>query len=81
MISKCANPACTTPFHYLHEGRLFQMETGHQAAENPEHKKAPRRIEYFWLCNACAVDFTLRYQRGVGIVAVPIGQAQRATAS
>jgi hypothetical protein len=24
MLSKCANPVCTTPFHYLRDGKLFQ---------------------------------------------------------
>jgi len=28
MIGKCANPACSTPFRYLHEGRLFRFERG-----------------------------------------------------
>jgi hypothetical protein len=81
MLSKCANPVCTTPFHYLHDGRLFQMETGANAAEQPEHKKGARRIEYFWLCNRCAAEMTLRYERGVGVITVPIQQVQRAAAS
>jgi hypothetical protein len=25
MISKCANPACTAHFLYLHEGKLFRV--------------------------------------------------------
>ena len=80
MLSKCANPACTTPFHYLHDGRLFQWETG-SGPDQPSAKKVPRRIEYFWLCNGCAAEYTLRYDRGVGVVTVPIAQAQRAAAS
>ena len=27
MVSKCANPACSTPFHYLREGKIFRIET------------------------------------------------------
>ena len=81
MLSKCANPACTTPFHYLHDGRLFQLETGGGASEQPAAKKPPRRVEYFWLCNRCAGELTLRYERGVGVTTVPIQQAQRAAAS
>lgn len=77
MLSKCANPACTTAFQYLRDGRLFQMETGaHQRAD----KKTPRRIEYFWLCNRCAAELTLRYEPGTGVVTVPIPLAQRAAA-
>jgi len=26
MISKCANPACSARFLYLHEGKLFRFE-------------------------------------------------------
>jgi hypothetical protein len=26
MVSKCANPACSTPFHYLREGKIFRVE-------------------------------------------------------
>jgi hypothetical protein len=80
MLSKCANPACTTPFHYLHDGRLFQLETG-AGSSRPHAKKEPRRIEYFWLCNPCAAELTLRYENGIGVVTVPIEQAQRAAAS
>ena|SRR5579871_4823171 len=28
MLSKCANPACTKPFHYLRDGRLYEVEIG-----------------------------------------------------
>lgn len=81
MLSKCANPACTTPFHYLRDGRLFQLETGVNTPDHPEQRKGARRIEYFWLCNSCAVKLTLRYERGVGVITVPIQQVQRAAAS
>jgi hypothetical protein len=26
MLAKCANPACSATFHYLHEGKLFPVE-------------------------------------------------------
>ena len=26
MVSKCANPTCSTPFHYLREGKIFRIE-------------------------------------------------------
>ncbi len=26
MLSRCANPSCSTPFRYLRDGRLFQAE-------------------------------------------------------
>lgn len=27
MLSKCANPACDAKLHYLHEGRIFRIDT------------------------------------------------------
>lgn len=36
MIAKCANPDCSNPFRYLHEGRLFvrsptsKADSGHR---------------------------------------------------
>ena len=81
MLSKCANPACDTSFHYLHDGRLFQMETGGASAEALQLKKTPRKVEYFWLCNRCAAEMTLKYEQGTGVVAVPYAQVQRAAAS
>lgn len=80
MLSKCANPACTTVFQYLRDGRLFQMETGAGSSQRVD-KKTPRRIEYFWLCNRCAAELTLRYEPGAGVVTIPITLAQRAVAS
>ena len=27
MLSKCANPACQAKFHYLHEGKIYRIDT------------------------------------------------------
>jgi len=27
MLSKCANPGCSASFLYLHQGKLFRLET------------------------------------------------------
>jgi hypothetical protein len=87
MLSKCANPACTTPFHYLRDGKLFQIDTlvggspsdGLGLVTEPKH---PRRIEFFWLCAECATTMTLAFQRGKGVVMVPLaGGARHAAAS
>ena len=68
MITKCANPACSVPFHYMREGRLFRMEF------DPDPHgigpalvgslKPPRRIEHFWLCGACSGTLTLVMKDG-----------------
>lgn len=84
MTSKCANPACLHPFHYLGEGKLFRMET---PAEGPERGEAPpfsvmrpRRVEHFWLCGDCARTLTLIQEEGQ-VLAVPISRASRMAAA
>lgn len=81
MLSKCANPTCTNPFHYLRDGKLFQMETGIGGPQLVGGKKPQHKVEYFWLCNHCAPQMTLTYTPGKGVTAVPIQQVRRAAAS
>jgi hypothetical protein len=86
MMSKCANPSCATPFHYLRDGRLFRMEI--PSAELPitvrsgefGEKKPARRVEHFWLCGPCSAAFTLNVQQGQ-VVTVPVHAMWRAAAS
>jgi hypothetical protein len=80
MLSKCANPSCTTPFHYLRDGKLFQIDTSVGAPQNenssaPSESKPPHRIEFFWLCPECSSTLTLAFQRGKGVVTVPLSPA------
>ena len=78
MLSKCANPGCSNLFRYLHEGRLFRMETEIQREGSssltcrPDGKKSIRRMEFFWLCDNCASTMTLVYEKGVGVRARPL---------
>lgn len=81
MLAKCANPSCTTPFHYLRDGKLFQMETGLGGPQAVGDKKPIHRIEYFWLCSQCSTEVTLAYERGKGVVAIPLSHARGAVAS
>ena len=63
MLSKCANPACLARFHYLHEGRIFKIETATVASDI---KSSPtRKIEYFWLCERCMRIVTVVLENGV----------------
>lgn len=59
MVSKCANPKCTARLKYLHEGRLFVVQTRASVrywGEASDSFSAPpgKQIEYYWLCDACA---------------------------
>jgi len=86
MLSKCANPECSTPFHYLREGKLFQIDVNGTditpAGPRLVDKRLPRRIEYFWLCGPCSASLTLVLQTGRGVVTLPLQRpASRATAA
>ena len=72
MLQKCANPTCTAPFRSLREGKLFLAEN--HAAEPGDRKL---RREHFWLCAACALQFTLRFDDQRGMVTVPLAEAAR----
>jgi len=73
MVSKCANPECTTPFLYFHRGKLFRVETeGRQERRRNMGSesgagKPLRRIEFYWLCQDCAEKMTLVFDRTIGI--------------
>jgi hypothetical protein len=62
MIAKCANPVCSTAFHYLREGKIFRMEfdpSGSPLKPKLAGSKPVRKIEHFWLCGACSTTLTL----------------------
>ena len=41
-------------------------------------KKSPRKVEHFWLCGTCAKLMTLAYQRGKGVITLPLSSGVRA---
>ena len=64
MLSKCANPACSKRFRYLHEGKLFliEPEAGTTRAESRAVRQdtgKSRAIHYVWLCSSCRRDMTV----------------------
>jgi hypothetical protein len=54
MLTKCANPSCSTPFRYLEAGKLFRLEA------DPVISGEKKRPEYFWLCRACSATMSMR---------------------
>ena len=72
MLSKCANPGCPAPFLYLHEGKLFRLDTASGDPAPQTTQATGRNLEFFWLCGECAVKLTLRFQKGVGVAIVPL---------
>ena len=75
MLQKCANPTCAVPFLSLRECKLFLAETlpSEQGAFDGNRRKVHRR-EHFWLCDACAAHFTLRFDSTQGMMTVPLNE-------
>ncbi len=79
MISQCANPACSVPFHYLRGGRLYRFDINSPAFPCSDVPNAicttrpSRAAVFFWLCENCAATYTLKfnYQDGVSLVPLP----------
>ena len=73
MVSKCANPDCSTPFLYFHRGKLFRLETDgrpdrrREMGDDTSMKKCMRRIEFYWLCEDCAEKMTLAFDKSTGV--------------
>lgn len=75
MLSKCANPECGATFHYLGQGKLYEIrgdaKTGPQAV-----KKAAGRSERFWLCDKCSNMMTLAVDAAKKVVLMPLPTEQ-----
>ncbi len=79
MLSKCANPDCGASFHYLGQGRLFEIRNQPEQV-GPQlvaPKKAAGRSERFWLCSQCASVMTLAVDASQKIILLPLAQKAR----
>jgi hypothetical protein len=56
MLSKCVNPACSTSFRYLHEGKVFRLE---RYGLQTDAGSRAHNFEYFWLCPVCSSFLTV----------------------
>ncbi len=79
MLSHCANPQCHKPFLRLREGKLFLVETDRvakpgQPAVPPfvRAKQPQRHVEHYWLCDGCAAEWTLMYDKDNGVALTPL---------
>lgn len=78
MVSKCANPACSEQFRYLHLGKLFQLSPIPEI-EKSEYGFNPVLYERFWLCDRCAREMTIVWL-GTGARVVPLANKQSTAA-
>ncbi len=73
MLSQCANSKCGKPFLKLREGKLFLVETervtkpGESAPPFVRARQQQRCVEHYWLCDDCAAQWTLVYDREHGV--------------
>ena len=79
MLSQCANSRCSRPFLRLREGKLFLVETDRLAKPGESvappfvrARQAQRQVEHFWLCDQCAEQYTLIYDRDRGVALTPL---------
>lgn len=77
MLHKCANAACTNLFRSLSVGKLFLLETDYgeelpAIAPRSRRHRSLRRLERYWLCDGCSSLLTLTFERGRGMVTVPL---------
>ena len=78
MLNECADTAWPTAFRSLSHGKLFLPEIDH--AERPvassslpgRKERLGRRVERYWLCDCCSSLFSLTFERGRGMVTVPL---------
>ena len=79
MLSHCANSQCSKPFLRLREGKLFLVETDRvtkpgESAVPPfvRARQLQRCVEHYWLCDDCATEWTLVYDRDHGVALAPL---------
>jgi hypothetical protein len=73
MLSKCANPACSRPFRYLRDGKLFEIETNVESDSSAVGERKPtRRVEFFWLCGQCSTELMVVNDQQEGVITIPI---------
>jgi hypothetical protein len=65
MLTECSNPSCGAPFRYLKDGRLFRLESDPTLWSSKSN-----RVEYFWLCDRCSSEMTLRLREDGTVVTV-----------
>ncbi|MBZ5566374.1 MAG: hypothetical protein LAN64_00840 [Acidobacteriia bacterium] len=75
MIEKCANHACCAQFRYLHEGKLFVMETDGPDASavtrGADSAGKVRTLQHFWLCDTCCKTMVVTHDPHDRVKVIP----------
>jgi hypothetical protein len=75
MLSKCANPDCGATFHYLGEGKLYEIKVDPNQDPQP-FKMSAGRAERFWLCDRCSSLMTLAVDASKKVILMPLPEPQ-----
>jgi len=72
VLHKCANPVCSAQFRHLLQGKLFEVETRYVTSIDDQgtSRNVREHVERYWLCDECAADITLRFDRERGMIGV-----------
>lgn len=72
MLAKCANPNCSNTFRYLHEGRLYLVDSSWAITNrNGSVEGTTRRTpEYAWFCSSCCRHMAIRIDEEFGPIVV-----------
>jgi hypothetical protein len=62
MLNACINPNCGRPVRHLRHGKLYALYK--RAQDGADY----RRIEFFWLCEECAVGHSVHFNDGKPVV-------------
>jgi hypothetical protein len=69
---KCANPACSTTFHWTGGGKFFRFRPDPESAISKssiiDSPGGVHGVKHYWLCERCSHVFTLVYDAQCGIV-------------
>ena len=83
MISHCSNPDCKVPFHYLRGGRLYRFDIRHPSAPCNDVPNAVCSLKpshaavFFWLCEQCSLQFSVKFNSQEGLSLAPLVNAPR----
>lgn len=71
MLAKCANPSCSNLFLYLHQGKLFRLDTSTEPGAHAQFREHPQHVEFFWLCDECSASMTVTFRKDRGVEVQP----------
>ncbi len=74
MLAKCANPACSIPFHSFREGQIFVIEDKESnrggTCVNEGTSEEQYNLKHFWLCRNCCREMSFGIDEISGAIVI-----------